>query len=108
MGLSQMAITGAVSEPLFSTLLGLGISMLRSTIELGKPVTFSVRDRKQAILPLVGICMCFGGLLCFFLYNMSNGFHIKRLSAMIQLSMYAFFLGIIFVLMIIFPENARD
>eukprot|EP00826_Nyctotherus_ovalis_P063815 TRINITY_DN9359_c0_g1_i27.p2 TRINITY_DN9359_c0_g1~~TRINITY_DN9359_c0_g1_i27.p2 ORF type:complete len:107 (-),score=26.65 TRINITY_DN9359_c0_g1_i27:88-408(-) len=106
MGLSQMAITGAVSEPLFSTLLGFGISMIKSTTK--GPLTFSVDKRIQAVFPLVGICMCLGGLLCFFLYNWSNGFHIKRVSSMIQLSMYAFFLGILVVLMVILPSNNRN
>jgi len=106
MGLSEMALTGCVAEPLFSTLMGLGVSMLRCTLnsEHGY-ITFSIAEHQQAILPMVGIILCLTGLFSFFVYNCRREFKLQKVPAFIQLFLYAFFFGIIITLTIIFPEK---
>lgn len=101
-----MALTGCVSEPLFSTLIGLGCSMLRSCLSANMgSIKFSVTEHKQAILPLVGICVCLAGIFGFFIFNFKNKFHLHKCTAIIQMFLYAFFLGIIITLTFVFPEK---
>jgi Ca2+/Na+ antiporter len=107
MGLSEMALTGCVSEPLFSMLFGLGCSMLRAAAANHGSVHFSVQRHAQAILPLAGICLCLGVHGVFFIFNCRNKFNLKRFPAFILLFIYAFFFGIIIALTAILPENHR-
>ena len=79
--------------------------MLRSSLAAGGQVIFSVVEHRQAILPLVGICICMGGILGFFIYNCKHDFHLKKFIAIIQLFIYAFFFGIIITLTMILPEK---
>ena len=106
MGLSEMALTGCVAEPVFSMLIGLGFSMLRSALATEKGyVRFSVKAHQQAILPLVGICLCLAMIASFFIFNCCRNFRMNKLASFVQLGVYAFFFGIIITLTIIFPEN---
>lgn len=106
MGLAEMALTGTVSEPLFSCLIGLACAMLKSSIENGGSITFSIEQHKQAILPLVGIAVCMTGLIGSLAYYCITKFHLKKFPAIIQLIIYAVFFGIIITLTALLPEKA--
>jgi Ca2+/Na+ antiporter len=107
MGLSEMALTGCVAEPLFALLVGLGCSMVRSALVAGGSITFSLSHHRQAILPFVGICLCLVVLLTFLIYNCVIKFKLRKGFSMVQLLTYALFFGIIITLTILFPKAER-
>lgn len=106
MGLSEMALTGCVSEPVFSMLVGLGSSMIRGALTYGA-IPFNLK-RKQAKLPFVGLCIVLATQFIFLVYNCRNKFKMTKSVSFIQLFIYAFFFGIIVTLTCILPENDRE
>eukprot|EP00831_Metopus_contortus_P069626 TRINITY_DN6269_c0_g1_i14.p1 TRINITY_DN6269_c0_g1~~TRINITY_DN6269_c0_g1_i14.p1 ORF type:complete len:204 (-),score=25.27 TRINITY_DN6269_c0_g1_i14:51-662(-) len=105
MGLSEMALTGAISEPLFSMLVGLGVSMLKASIARGGSIEFSFIAHRQAILPLVGLIISLIAHISFFIFNCYRRFHLRKIPAVIMLIFYSFFFGIIVTLTAILPFN---
>lgn len=93
MGLSEMALTGCISAPVFFTLVGFGGAMARGTLNYG-PVPFNFTD-KQAILPFIGLVITLYSQFVYFICYCINGFKLKRVASYSQLFTYTFFFGII-------------
>jgi Ca2+/Na+ antiporter len=105
MGLSEMALTACVSEPVFSMLMGLGSSMLRTAI-VYNGFEFNLH-RKQAKLPFISLCIVLFAQLVFLFYNCWQRFKFSKFVSFFQLLLYAFFFGIVVTLTAILPENNR-
>ena len=92
MGFSEMAITGCVSEPLFSQAFGVGISMLINTMTEGYKISgaieYSAKEHPAAYLPLMGEAVCVVGLMVFFIYNFFKKFRMTKLPSIIELAIY--------------------
>ena len=103
MGFSEMAMTGCVSEPLFSQAFGLGICMLINAITedfTGKigpkgSIRFNPYNHHPAYMPFMGIAVCSVTLMVFLIYNAKLKFQLTKIPAIIQLVIY----GLAFVAM---------
>lgn len=105
MGLSEMALTGCVAEPVFSMLMGLGGSMLRSSLTLGGTIKFNVREHVQAVMPLTGLGICMFLNTIFLVVNWRRGFQMSKILGIFQFACYAIFCGIIITLMVLLHKH---
>ena len=106
MGFSEMAMTGCVSEPLFSQAFGLGICMFINTIREGfekdrdpkGSIRFDPYNHHPAYMPFMGIAVCSVGLMAFLIWNMKLKFQMSKIPAIIQLVVYSLtFIGMFLI-----------
>ena len=106
MGFSEMAMTGCVSEPLFSQAFGLGICMFINAVSedfIGKigpkgSIRFTPYKHHPAYMPFMGIAVCSVTLMVFLIYNAKLKFQLTKIPAIIQLVIYGLTFAAMFLI----------
>jgi sodium/potassium/calcium exchanger 6 len=96
-GYGEMGIAGSIAGPLFNTLVGLGISLLKNNIITGADIKFDILIPENMIIIVCLICLSFN-LVRLLIHAIILRFNLTRSVSYIGFFVYAAFLITICIL----------